>query len=399
MLENCLDGVVMVSLLLKRWLKSDADAKDPAVRRSCGAACGAVGIGFNVLLFGIKLIAGLISSSIAVTADAFNNLSDAGSSIITLLGFKLAGQKPDPEHPFGHGRFEYLSGLLVSVLIIVMGVELFKSSVEKIFAPEATEASVLVYVILCVSIAVKLYMFSYNRKYGKKFNSTAMAATAIDSLSDTIATSVVLLSMIVSSLFHVNIDAYCGVAVSLFILYSGFGSAKDTISPLLGQPPAPELVERIYSIVLSYPEIRGTHDLIVNDYGPGRLIISLHAEVSAKADILTIHDVIDNAESRLSGELGCIAVIHMDPVVTDDAFTNELCERITALVGGVDPQLTLHDFRVVPGPTHTNIIFDVVVPHKFPLTDTEIEERLNEGVKTIDENYRLVINFDSAYAL
>ena len=356
-----------------------------------------MGIALNVLLFAGKFFAGTLSGSIAITADAFNNLSDAGSSIVTLLGFQLAGQKPHPHHPFGHGRIEYLSGLAVSMLILLMGFELGKSSIEKILHPEAVDSSPLVIAILCVSIAVKLYMSFYNRSIGKKINSAAMEATATDSLSDSVATSAVLIATLVSRFTGLQIDGWCGVAVAAFILFSGFNAAKDTINPLLGTPPTKEFVDQIASLVLSHPAVIGIHDLLVHDYGPGRLMISLHAEVSANANLLEIHDEIDNIERQLQAELNCHAVIHMDPVAADDALVTQTKQSVVALVKGIDPCLTLHDFRMVTGPTHTNLIFDVVAPFNFAMTDEALIDEIQRKVAAMDGNYFAVVTVDKDF--
>ena len=284
----------MISLLAKKFIKNREDVTSPAVRQAYGMLCGIVGIGFNVLLFALKLIAGTLSGSIAITADAFNNLSDAGASIVTLLGFKLAGQKPDPEHPFGHGRLEYISGLIVSMVILLMGIELAKSAVEKILHPEAVEFTLLTGGILLASILVKLYMYLYNRAVGKKIGSAAMEATAMDSLSDCAATAAVLAATLIGHFTSLQIDGWCGIVVAALVLWAGIQAARDTISPLLGQPPAPEFVQRIEEIVLSSPVVQGIHDLIVHDYGPGRVMISLHAEVPAHGDIMALHDEIEH---------------------------------------------------------------------------------------------------------
>ena len=386
----------MISLLARLFIKTDGQSP-AAVRKAYGILCGAVGIGFNVLLFLGKFFAGTISGSIAITADAFNNLSDAGSSFVTMLGFQLAGQKPDSDHPFGHGRIEYLSGLAVSLLILLMGFELGRSSVEKILHPEPVDSSPLVIVILCVSIAVKLYMTFYNRRLGKQLNSAAMEATGMDSLSDSVATSAVLLATLVGHVTGLMIDGWCGILVAAFILWSGFNAAKDTLNPLLGMPPTPEFVEEIRQIVMAHKSILGIHDLIVHDYGPGRVMISLHAEVSASASVLDLHDEIDNVEKELQDTLGCHAVIHMDPIVIDDGITQETRERVAALVRCIDDQISIHDFRMVVGPTHTNVIFDAVVPFGFRLTDAEVVEKIQAAVRTLDGNYFAVVNAERSY--
>ena len=389
----------MVQLLARFFIKNYEQTESPSVRQSYGVLCGSVGIGFNILLFIGKFLAGLISNSIAITADAFNNLSDAGSSLITLIGFKMAGQKPDTEHPFGHGRIEYLTGLLVSLLILLMGVELIKSSVSKILHPEATECTPMVAGILIVSILVKLYMYLYNRSTGRKIDSAAMMATAADSLSDMLSTSVVLIATLIGKFTGLQIDGWCGLLVGIFILYAGFSAAKDTISPLLGQPPQKEFVEKIESIVQSYPQVLGIHDLIVHDYGPGRVMISLHAEVPASGDMLHLHDTIDNIERQLHRELHCDAVIHMDPVMNDDEETQELKKQVTCCLHELDKSLNLHDFRIVKGPTHTNIIFDILVPFKFQLSDAEIGRFMEEKIHSISASYYAVINIDKDYTI
>ncbi len=387
----------MVGLLAKYFIKETKDAESPENRQAYGVLCGSVGIFFNVLLALGKFVAGLLSGSIAIMADAANNLSDAGSSLIVLFGFKLAGQKPDPDHPFGHGRVEYISGLLVSMLIIYMAVELLKSSVDAILHPGEVSFEPVILIILLVSILVKFYMFWYNRKYGRKIRSEAMLATSMDSLSDMGATAVVLLSMVVSHYTSLHIDGFCGVLVALLIFYAGFNSAKETINPLLGQPPEPEFVQRIEKIVLEEEEIIGIHDLIVHNYGPGRVMISLHAEVPADGDILALHDMIDNVEHRLKNELHCAAVIHMDPVSTKDEKTLELKKVVTELVREVDPVLSIHDFRVVAGPTHTNLIFDMVVPFDFSLSDVDVADKVQNKIWKYNPVYFAVIEIDKAY--
>lgn len=385
----------MISLLARLFIKQSGD--EQAVRKAYGILCGAAGIGFNVLLFIGKFFAGTLAGSIAITADAFNNLSDAGSSFVTLLGFQMAGQKPDSEHPFGHGRIEYLSGLAVSMLILLMGVELAKSSLQKILHPEPVDSSPVVIAILCVSIAVKLYMFSYNRRLGRKLNSSAMEATSMDSLSDSAATLAVLIATLVGHFTGLMIDGWCGILVAAFILWSGFNAAKDTLDPLLGTPPTREFVTQIRDIVMAHKSILGIHDLIVHDYGPGRVMISVHAEVSASENVLELHDEIDNVEKELREKLGCEAVIHMDPIVTDDGITEETRQRVAALVHCIDDEINIHDFRMVVGPTHTNVIFDAVVPFKFRLTDAEVREKIEAAVRALDGNYYAVVNVERPY--
>ncbi len=387
----------MITLLSKLFIKNREEVKDQKVRQAYGVLCGAVGIFLNLCLFAGKFIAGFISNSIAITADAFNNLSDAGSSIITLIGFKMAGQKPDPDHPFGHGRIEYISGLLVSVIILLMGFELLKSSVTKIIHPEELTFSPVILVILIVSILVKCYMFFYNKTLGKKLNSSAMMATGTDSLSDTLATTVVLISTLVAHFSGLAIDGWCGVAVGLFICYAGINAAKDTISPLLGQAPEPEFVNQVNSIVMAHEEVIGIHDLIVHNYGPGRVLISLHAEVPADGDILSLHDVIDTIEHELRDTLNCHAVIHMDPVQVGDPETDRLKGIVKECIAEIDPSLTIHDFRIVTGPTHTNLIFDVVTPYNFPMSDNELTAEITRRIQKENPSYYTVIEVDKKF--
>ena len=387
----------MVSLLVRLFIKDRDNTSSPEVRQAYGVLCGAVGIGFNLILFLGKFIAGFLSSSIAITADAFNNLSDAGSSIITLTGFKMAGQKPDPDHPFGHGRIEYLSGLLVSIIILIMAFELIKTSIEKIFHPEDLTFSPMILVILLASIAVKCYMAFYNRRIGRRIDSAAMKATATDSFSDTLATTAVLAATLVQHFTGLHIDGPCGVLVGLFICYAGISAARDTINPLLGQAPEPEFVQRIQDIVMSSDGVIGIHDLIVHNYGPGRVLISLHAEVPANGDILSMHDMIDLIEHDLRNQLHCSAVIHMDPVCVGDEETSRLKALVSGYLKEMDERLTLHDFRIVQGPTHTNIIFDIVVPYKFPLGDRELVEKVTKRIQRDNPNYFAVIEVDKQY--
>lgn len=384
----------MLTLLIKIFIKEKENVKKPEVRTKYGMLCSIYGIFLNLLLFTIKFIAGTLSASIAITADAFNNLSDAGSSIISMFGFKLAGEKPDPKHPFGHGRIEYIAGLFVSVAILLMGIELVKSSYEKIIHPSEIVFSPLIFIFLIVSILVKFYMAFYSKRIGAKIESPAMLATATDSLSDTISTFVVLLATIISHFAGIQIDGYAGLVVGVLICYAGISSIHDTIDPLLGTPPTKEFVDSVVEIVMSYPEIVGVHDLIVHDYGPGRLMITLHAEVPDIGDIRELHDVIDNAEAKLMKELNCHAVIHMDPVTVGDIKTDTLKEMVLRIISEMSCQASIHDFRCVFGPTHTNLIFDVVVPHKFSLSDEEIQTWIFMQVQKENPTYFTVINVD-----
>ena len=387
----------MFSLLAGRLIPNRTDYQDPAVRRSYGMLSGALGIVLNLLLCAGKFCAGLLSGSIAITADAFNNLSDAGSSLITLLGCRLAGKKADRGHPFGYGRMETIAGFVIALLVILMGVELGRTSIEKILHPQPVEAGALAVAILIASIAVKLYMFCYNRAYGRRVDSAAMRVTATDSLSDAGSTAVVLAAMVVGRVWNINIDGWCGVFVAAVVLLAGLSAARDTVGTLLGGAPDPELVRQIETIVLSYPEIHGIHDLVVHDYGLGRLLISLHAEVPCDGDILKIHDAIDRAERELGEKLGCEAVIHMDPIDTNDTAVTETRHAVEGLAREIDPQLTIHDFRMVPGETHTNLIFDAVIPPDYRAGEEALRRAIQEKVCRCWPEYRCVIRVDQSY--
>lgn len=387
----------MITLLARLFIRDRDKVADAGVRRAYGMLCSLTGIGLNILLFLGKYLAGRLSGSIAMTADAFNNLSDAGSSVITLLGFRMAAKKPDPGHPFGHGRIEYLSGVAVSLIIIVVGVQLGLESIDKIISPEPVDAGLVPMLVLVASICVKGYMFAYNRGIGRKINSPGMSATAMDSLSDSIATSVVLISMLLARFADVNIDGWGGAAVAVFIIFSGFKAAKETLSPLLGNPPDPQLVRDITDIVMSHPEVLNVHDLIVHDYGPGRLMISLHAEVPGDGDIYALHDAIDTAEYELQQKLGCSAVIHMDPVSPDGTKTAHMREELAEAAKAIDPRLTIHDFRIVDGPTHTNVIFDAVLPNDSSVTEDDAKAQLETIVHSLWQNSHPKVHIDRPF--
>ncbi len=388
----------MVNLLARWFIPDHKNYTAPPVRTAYGTLCSGLGIALNLLLFAGKFLAGTLSGSIAVTADAFNNLSDAGSSIITLIGFKLSAQKPDREHPYGHGRIEYLTGLAVSLLILLAGFELLTGSIEKIFHPSTASLDLLSLIILCASILIKLYMFFYNRRIALQIHSDAMMATATDCISDCLSTAVVLAATVVGAFSGLPLDGWAGALVSLFILFSGFKAAKETIAPLLGQPPEPELVSQIEELVMAHDEVLGIHDLIVHNYGPGRCMASLHAEVDAKGDILLLHDAIDNIEKQLGQELNIEAVIHMDPITTDDEQTDALRRMVSDILNTLNMPLSFHDFRVVQGPTHTNLIFDIVVPFSVKVSDAEIRNHVCQAVSEQDPTLFCVIHIDRDYS-
>ena len=388
----------MIKLLAKIFIKDSQNTADSKVRVAYGYLCGAVGIALNILLFAGKIIAGTISGSVAVTADAFNNLSDAGSSIISLIGFRLASQKPDPHHPFGHGRFEYIASLIISIIIVLMGFELGKSSFEKIVAPQAVEYSAVTFAVLGASVLVKLYMFFYNNSVGKKIDSATMRATAMDSISDAVSTGAVLISAVIAMFTNLALDGWMGLLVAAFIMVTGFKSAKETIDSLLGTPPSPEFVKQIEDMALQYDDIIGVHDMIVHNYGPGRTFVSLHAEVPSDGDIVAIHDTVDNAEREIAKELGCLVTIHMDPVDVHDEHTAQLRENVSEIIKQINPDITFHDFRVVSGPTHTNLIFDIVSPMDCGLSDQELADTIADKIHQCNESYFAVINVDKDFA-
>ena len=385
----------MITCLAKFWIReSDCEEKKRRVYGTLGAV---VGIFLNICLFTGKYLAGFFSGSIAIMADAFNNLSDAGSSFISLIGFVFSGKKPDLDHPFGHGRIEYLAGLGVSFLILLMGAELAKNSVQKILHPVSVQISTLSIAVLSASILVKLYMAYYNHAIGKKIRSATMAATATDSLSDAVATTVVLLAMLFLAVTGINIDGYCGILVAVFILAAGIGAAKETVSPLLGQAPDPEFVKEIKELVMQHEEVLGIHDMAVHDYGPGRVMVSLHAEVSGDGNIYELHDLIDRIERELKEKLHCETVIHMDPIDVGNEKTVEMKEEMVKLVKAIDERLTIHDFRMVTGTTHHNMIFDVVIPADFKLSQEELKDIIQKKVWEKWPDYYVVIDVDTAY--
>ena len=387
----------MLEAWLEKRIQPQGAALDERSRSAWGKAASVMGIGGNALLFAGKIAVGLVSGSVAITADAFNNLSDASSSIVSLLGFKMADKPADAEHPYGHGRYEYLSALMVAVMILVIGVELMKGSVEKILHPTPVAFSWPLMLVLVCSIAVKLWMSAFNRRIGRRIGSKTLMATADDSRNDVIATSVVLLATVAGHLTGFMLDGWLGAAVAAFILFSGFMLVKETIDPLLGQPPEPELVHEIEKTVMAYDPIQSIHDMIIHDYGPGRLMISLHAEVPADGDLVAMHDVIDLVEQKLRDTFHCDAVIHMDPIVTDDAETLRMRSKMNQLVQVIDSRVTVHDFRMVTGPSHTNLIFDVAAPYDVKMTDGEIKRQVEQIVALLDGHYNAVVTVDRIY--
>lgn len=387
----------MIRFLASVFIKNK-DMRSDETRRKYGLLCGACGIFLNLLLFALKIFVGTLTGSVAVTADAVNNISDAGSSVVTMVGFRLAGKKPDPEHPFGHGRIEYISGLIVAMLIFVMGFELLSSSVDAITDPKPTELSVASVVILAISVVIKLYMFFYNRAVGKKIGSAAMVATASDSIGDAIATLAVLVSLAVMHFTDWMIDGYIGLLVAGFILFAGYRAAKETIEPLLGMRPEKELIDELEELILSHKPITGVHDLILHDYGPGRRFLSLHAEVPMDEDILFVHDVIDDVEIEIFKSYGIETVIHMDPINTRDPRLNEIKSAVLEVLAKFDENLKAHDFRIVPGPTHTNVVFDIAVPADCKTDADVLKLAASTAVTAQNPQYRCVIRIDRDYS-
>ena len=384
----------MTRLLLKIFIKDYSNTDDPEVRDKYISLAGVTGIVANVLLFLIKGALGLISGSVSIIADACNNLSDTGSSVITLIGLKLSKKPADPDHPFGHGRIEYMSAFIVSLLILLVGFELFKSSVEKIINPQPPTVSIVVIIGLVASIFIKLFMFFFMNKMDKAVNSGSLKATAQDSLNDCIATGAVLIAMVIAKVWLINLDAVIGVLVALFILWSGFNTARDTLSPLLGEPPEQSLIDSIESHIMSYEEFSGIHDLIVHNYGPGRQFASVHVEVPEDINIVLCHELIDRCELEIKETLGVETVLHMDPIATNNEVICEMRNKVTDIVSDIHPTMSIHDFRMVEGENRTNLIFDVLIPAGHTATEKELRKNISAKVKEIDEKYFCVITFD-----
>ena len=385
----------MTKLLLKIFLKGNSDIASSSSRSAVGMLSGGVGILCNLLLFALKLLIGTVSGSVSITADAMNNLSDATSSIVTLVGFRLAKMPADEDHPYGHARYEYLSGLAVAAMIIVIGFELAKTSVEKIIEPSAVELPVPACIALLGSVAVKLWLCVFNRKLGDTIGSAALLATSADSRNDAVATTAVLIAGIIELVFGVQIDGIMGLLVALFILYSGANLAKETISPLLGENASPELKALIVSVMRSCPEVLGYHDLMVHDYGPGQRFASIHVEMDHKADPLYCHEIIDNLERSCREEHNINLVIHYDPVVTGDEELERLRNIVIELLKAQDERITIHDFRMVKGERQTNLIFDIALPSELMPKRKEVKSKLDSCLAVIDEmTYYTVVEFD-----
>lgn len=388
----------MTNFLVRKFVKDYESPQRSEVRTSYGKLSGAVGILCNVMLFIGKIIVGMISGSVSITADAVNNLSDASSSVISLFGFKLASRPADEEHPYGHGRYEYLSGLMVALIIMVIGVELLRSSIGKIISPETVGFTWVSAAVLVFSVLLKLWMMLFNTNIGRKINSKTLIATAADSRNDVITTAAVLIAAVISHFTGVELDGWMGLAVAMFILYSGFGLVKDTLDPMLGKAPEPELVKGIKKKILSYPGVLGTHDLMVHDYGPGRQFASVHVEMAAEDDVIESHDVIDNIERDFLKNDGLHMIVHFDPISTRDSLVTELRTWISEQIKHLDARLTIHDLRIVKGTTHTNVIFDCVVPHDMEIGEKEIKRFAANIVAEKYPNYYTVVTIDRSYA-
>ena len=386
-----------MDFLFKIFIKNYKDTQNEIIRRKYGLFSGISGIVLNFILFVIKIIAGIISSSLGIIADAINNLSDAGSSLITLIGFKLSGKPADHDHPFGHGRFEYISAMLVSVAIILMGFETGKSSIEKIINPKNIFVTRATVIILILSITIKAFMYLLNKCIGKKISSTPIMATAKDSLSDCIATSVILACVLISHYTYINIDGYAGLMVSIFILYTGISTMRESISPLLGHPPDKKLVEDIENTIMSHDMVVGIHDMIIHNYGPTRFMMSVHVEVESDNDIFKIHDTIDIIEREIKQKYGCETVIHMDPIETNNEIIQDAKDKITEILCNIDKNLSMHDFRMMSGKTHTNLIFDVVVPYSFKMESKDLINKIQNEVFKIDKTFYVIITIDKKF--
>ena len=387
----------MISLLARIFIKNNKDYSNLKVREQYGVLCGGFGIFLNLLLFALKFIFGTIAASVAMVADAFNNLSDAASSIVQIFGFKLSSKKPDPDHPFGHGRIEYISGVIISFFILYMGIDLIKDSVKALINPDPVKADIFSLIVLVSAVLVKVYMYFYNHSVAKKINSVAMEATAKDSFGDVISTSVVILSVVLSRFVSFPVDGIGGIIVGIFILRTGFEAAKDTVGTLLGTAPSEELVKGIEKELLEHENIIGMHDLVVHDYGPGRLMISLHAEVPGDKNIFEIHDSIDIAEVDIATKFNCHVVIHMDPIDVKNKRLTVLKQLIEKTVKEIDPDFTYHDVRIVPGITHSNLMFDVVKPFSCKLSDSELKQVIHNKIHAVEPDVYCVVTVDQPF--
>lgn len=387
----------MTNFLVRKFIKNPEDKNNPKVREKYGTLSSIVGIVCNIILFILKYIMGTLSHSISVISDAFNNLSDCASCFVTLLGYKMAAKPADKEHPFGHGRIEYLVSLVIAAIIMFMGFELLKDSFFKLFKPQKIESDYVIIISLIISICLKLWMSVFNTKLGKTINSSSMLATAKDSKSDAVATSATIIAIICASFTSLPIDGIIGIIISVLILKAGIDIIRDTVDELLGKPADPNLVQELFRIVKSDERIIGLHDLVVHNYGPGNLIGSCHLEFKSSENFVLVHDLVDCIEKEIFDKLKVMMTIHMDPIEVDDEQVNEKREIIRNILKEINSELSFHDFRMVSGDTHTNLIFDIVVPFDIKLTNEQIKEKIDNAVNCEAENYFTVITFDRSF--
>lgn len=387
----------MTNFLIRLFVKDNKNVQDPKVRGNYAMLSSITGIIANVLLFIGKLVIGILSASVAIIADAFNNIGDAGSSVVTMFGFRLAGKHADKEHPMGHGRFEYISAFIVDVLIIFVGVELLKSSVEKIITPEPADIQTVTLVFLGAAILVKAWLFFFYRKIAKTIDSSVIKAASFDSISDVVATTVVLISSLVSKYTNLDLDGYAGILVAAFIFYTGIKASKETIDLLLGGSPDKEILKNIKDFVKDYPDVIGIHDVMVHDYGPGRQIVSFHAEVSAKSDFSYVHDIIDNIERDMQKKYGYIVTIHLDPIVVDDQKVNEMYAFVKETVKEVDESFSVHDFRMTYGGNHINLIFDLSIPVDSKISDEDAAKEVEDKIRSLRPECNCVIKAEHPF--
>ncbi len=383
----------MCNYIVKRFI-GDQNPADPDVKKRCGSFASITGIILNIMLFAGKFIVGTLFGSVSVTADAINNLSDAASSLISLVSFKISAKPADRDHPYGHERFEYVASMIVSFIILIIGFELLSDSIDKIIHPSDIEFSFLTVIVLSVSIAGKLFLYFFYKAVGKAVASPVMTASSADSISDVAATSAVLLALIISRLVHINLDGYIGAAVAVFIFISGLKILNENKNHIIGTAPDPEIVKSIIEEARSHPEVLGVHDIMIHNYGTSRCFATFHAEVDGRENIFKTHDVIDNIERDIYTKYGAKCNIHMDPIETDNGLINELREEVYEIVQGIDPKLSVHDFRFVPGVTHTNLIFDVFVPFEVNISDEDLKKQINDKIKNVSTAYQTVITFD-----
>ena len=387
----------MTDLLIKLFIKENKKQDDPKVRGEYATLASGTGITVNIFLSIVKLIVGLIANSISIVSDALNNITDIGSSLVTMIGFKLSQKSSDKDHPWGHGRMEYITGFIVDMLIILVGFELFKSSIDKIIHPELPNINTITIILLVVAIFAKLWLFLFYKKIAKIIDSAALKGAAYDSISDTISTTAVLASAIVAKFASVSIDGFVSLLVSIFILITGFKATKEMIDMLIGTAPDKEFVKDIYKFVERYKEIVGIHDIMVHDYGPGRKIVSFHAEVPADSNICEVHDIIDGIEQYMFKKFGCITTIHMDPIVVDDEEINNMKKTVERVVKGINENFSIHDFRMTNGGKRVNVIFDLVVPFDEKVDFKELEKEVKTKIHNLDNKYYAVINIENSY--